>query len=184
MTIEAELAELRRELEYVKDRWAILDCIMRQSRGHDRHDLDLMASVYHPEGVDEHRPVVKSGAEYGEYANNAHTSIFIDHLHNITTHNCEIDGGVAHAESYVIGTMRVKDRKTVVVIGGRYLDRLEKRGGEWKIALRRCTIEWSMNGDTSALEKGGFAGFVKGTWDQSDASYARPMNSDSPVERW
>lgn len=184
MTLEAEMAELRRELAYVKDRWAILDCIMRQSRGHDRHDLEMMASVYHDDGVDEHGPISKPGAEYGAYANDAHSSIFIDHLHNITTHNCEIDGDTAHAESYVIGTMRSKDHRTVFIMGGRYLDRLEKRDGEWKIVLRRCTLEWTMNGDTSLIESRNFAGFVKGAWDQSDPSYARPMLTDSPVERW
>lgn len=184
MTVETELAALRRELEYVKDRWAILDCIMRQSRGHDRHDLDLMASVYHPDGIDEHGPVVKPGAEYGEYANDAHCSIFIDHLHNITTHTCEIDGEVAHAESYVIGTMRMKDHRSLAVIGGRYLDRLEKRDGAWKIVLRRCTIEWSMSADTSMIETGAFRGFLKGAWDHTDPSYARPMTTESPGERW
>lgn len=184
MTIEAELAELRREVTALKDRAAILDCVMRQSRGHDRHDLDLMASVYHPDGIDEHGPVSKPGPEYGDYANSAHSSIFIDHLHNITTHNCEIDGDTAHAESYVIGAMRAKDHRSVFLMGGRYLDRLEKRDGEWKIVLRRCTLEWTMQGDTSMLTSGNFAGFVKGTWDRSDASYERPMHVDTPVERW
>jgi hypothetical protein len=182
--MEDELATLRREVGYLKDRTAILDCVMRQSRGHDRHDLELMTDVYHHDAVDEHGPVVKAAADYGEYANAAHTSVFIDHLHNITTHTCEIDGEVAHAESYVIGTMRVKDHKTVSLIGGRYLDRLEKRDGEWKIALRRCTIEWTMNGDTSLISSGAFRGFLKGTWDRSDPSYARPLTDDATFERW
>lgn len=184
MTIEDELAALRSEVRYLSDRQAILDCVNNQSRGHDRHDLELMASVYFDDAVDEHGPVAKSGPEYGEYANDAHSSIFIDHLHNITTHTCEIDGDVAHAESYVIGTMRVRDHRTVALIGGRYLDRLERRDGVWKIALRRCTIEWTMNGDTSAISEGGFAGFIKGTWGTDDPSYARPMDLDTPAERW
>lgn len=179
-----ELAQLRRDVQYLKDRTAILDCIMNQSRGHDRHDLDLMTSVYTADGVDEHGPVVKSGGDYGEYANAAHASVFIDHLHNITTHTCEIDGDTAHAESYVIGSMRVKDHKTATLLGGRYLDRLEKRDGVWGIALRRCTLEWTISGDTSIIESGAFKGFVKGTWDTSDASYARPMSTDDAVARW
>ncbi len=93
-------------------------------------------------------------------------------------------GDVAHAESYVIGTMRVRDHRTVALIGGRYLDRLERRDGVWKIALRRCTIEWTMNGDTSAISQGGFAGFIKGAWGTDDLSYARPMDLDTPAERW
>ncbi len=184
MTVEQELAALRAEVRYLKDRQDVLDCVMTQSRGHDRHDLELMASVYFEDGVDEHGPVVCAGPEYGDYANRAHASVFIDHLHNITTHTCELDGDVAHAESYVIGTMRVRDHRSVVLVGGRYLDRLERRNGVWKIALRRCTIEWTMNGDTSAISSGNFAGFINGTWDRNDPSYARPLGTDTDVRRW
>ena len=184
MTPDEELAELRREVRHLKDRQEILDCVMAQSRGHDRHDLDLMRSVYHDDGVDEHGPVVASGPDYGAYANQAHESVFIDHLHNITTHNCEVDGDTAHAESYVIGTMRARNGRTVSLIGGRYLDRLERRDGVWRIALRRCTIEWTMNGDTSLISSGAFAGFIRGTWDRSDPSYGRPLTLETEVERW
>ncbi|CAI7979951.1 SnoaL-like domain-containing protein [Frankia sp. Hr75.2] len=185
MSIEDELKELRRELRYVTDRIAILDCVMKQSRGHDRHDIELMTSVYHDDGVDEHGPVVKLGPEYGEYANQAHSSVFIDHLHNITTHTCEIDGDRAHCESYVVGAMRSRDGKSVHLFGGRYLDRVERRGGEWKIALRRCTLEWTMNGDTSLLSSGVFAGFIRGTRDKNDPSYARPLDLEkTQVEKW
>jgi len=179
-----ELRQLRDDVTYVKDRLAIQDCVMNQARGHDRHDLALMASAYHDDGVDEHGPVTKPGPEYGEYANAAHGSVFVDHLHNITTHTCEIDGDVAHAESYVVGAMRIRDGKTVSLMGGRYLDRLEKRDGQWRIALRRCTLEWTMDGDTSLLTSGAFAGFIKGRWDHSDPSYARPLATDTPAERW
>ena len=84
------------------------------------------------------------GPAYGEWANKTHAAAFLDHLHNITTHTCEIDGDVAHCESYVIGTMRGRDDKTIVLMGGRYLDRLERRDGVWRIAVRRCTVEWAL----------------------------------------
>ncbi len=185
MSPENELDQLRRDVRFVKDRIEILDCVNNQSRGHDRHDVDLMTSVYHDDGIDEHGATVNTGRQYGAWANQQHGSVFMDHLHNITTHTCEIDGDVAHCESYVIGTMRARDDKTVALIGGRYLDRLERRGGAWRIALRRCTIEWTMNGDTSFINSGAFEGFIKGTWDRNDLSYARPLRLDSePVERW
>ena len=86
-----ELEQLRRDVQYVKDRLQIEDCVHRQARGHDRHDVELMTSVYFEDGVDEHGAVVKLGPEYGEWANAAHEAVFADHLHNITTHTCEID---------------------------------------------------------------------------------------------
>ena len=179
-----ELDALRRRLQYVEDRIAILDVINNQSRGHDRHDAELMGSVYHEDGVDEHGPVVKFGPEYGEWANAAHTGVFEDHLHNITTHTCEINGDEAHAESYVMGAMRAKGGKVVSLMGGRYIDRLERRDGVWKIALRRCTLEWMMSGDSSVMASGAVKGFIKGRWDRTDPSYARPLQQDSPVDRW
>ncbi|MGV0644207.1 nuclear transport factor 2 family protein [Mycolicibacterium sp. XJ879] len=185
MTMSDELEQLRQRLQYVEDRMAILDCVMNQARGHDRHDAELMGSVYWEDGVDEHGPTVKSGPEYGEWANAAHSAVFEDHLHNVTTHTCEINGDEAHAESYVMGAMRSKGGKVVSLMGGRYLDRLERRDGTWKIALRRCTIEWMMSGDSSMLNSGAVQGFIKGKWDKSDASYIRPLTLESePVERW
>ena len=184
---DAELDALRRDVQYLKDRSEILDCVNNQSRGHDRHDLSLMRAVYHADGFDEHGPVVKSGEDYGAYANEAHTGSFEDHLHHLTTHTCEIDpdGTSAHAESYVIGTMRPKGAPIIAVMGGRYLDRLEKRDGTWRIAVRRCTIEFAFTGDASMMQSGAFKGFLKGKWDESDLSYTRPLGLDSePAERW
>ena len=49
-----ELEQLRQDVQYLKDRQAIYDCIALHARGHDRHDVDLLTSVYHEDGVDEH----------------------------------------------------------------------------------------------------------------------------------
>src|SRR5574338_63792 len=73
MTNSDEVAQLRERLQRIEDRMAILDCVMNQARGHDRHDADLMTSVYFHDGIDEHGPVVKAGPEYGEWANTAHS---------------------------------------------------------------------------------------------------------------
>jgi hypothetical protein len=62
--------------------------------------------------------------------------------HDLLNHSCEIDGDVAHAETYYLFVGRNRDR-TNWVAGGRYLDRLERRDGQWKIALRCNAVEWS-----------------------------------------
>ncbi|MBL7547260.1 nuclear transport factor 2 family protein [Frankia sp. AgB1.9] len=185
MSTDTEIEALRREVRFLRDRQDILDCVNKQSRGHDRHDVELMTSVLHSDGIDEHGSVSNVGAAYGPWSNKQHSMVFADHLHNITTHTCEIDGDVAHAESYVIGTMVARDDKTLAFMGGRYLDRLERRDGVWKIALRRCTIEWAFTADASFLRSGAFQGFLKGTWDTDDLSYARPLLPDTgPAVRW
>ena len=106
-----------------------------------------------------------------------------NHLHNITTHTCEIDGDVAHAESYVLVTLLNHDGKTARFINGRYLDRLEKRDGVWRIAVRRSTVELMIVGDASGLQHPMFTeqGYSKGTRDTRDLSYARPLEIDTPA---
>ena len=182
---DSAVEQLQKRVQYLEDRTAILDCIMNQSRGHDRHDSELMGSVYFEDGIDEHGPVVKLGPEYGEWANHAHSHVFEDHLHNITTHTCEINGDEAHTESYVIGAMRAKGGKIVSLMGGRYLDRLERRDGVWKIALRRCHARVD---DERRLLRHGFRcrqGLHQGKWDRTDPSYTRPLKLDGePVDRW
>jgi hypothetical protein len=45
-----------------------------------------------------------------------------------------------HVTSYHRVNMGEEERDTA--IGGRYLDRLEKRGGEWRIAQRTMLYDW------------------------------------------
>ena len=49
-----ELSRLRDDVRYLKDRTAIMDIMARHAHGHDRHDVDLLTSTYHIDGVDEH----------------------------------------------------------------------------------------------------------------------------------
>jgi hypothetical protein len=187
MSTEDELAQLRRDVQYLKDRAEILDVVANQARGHDRHDAELLTDVYHSDGIDEHGATVNPGPAYGEWANRTHELAAQAHLHHITTHTCEIEGDTAHAESYVLGAMLSPDGKTASILSGRYLDRLERRDGRWRLALRRCTVEVGWNADASFLQTKFFAraGFLKGTWDRTDLSYTRPLTLESePAPRW
>lgn len=182
---DAELEQLARDVRWLKDRIEILDVVSNVARGHDRHDVEILTACYHADGIDEHGATVNAGPDYATWANAQHDMAFLDHLHNMTTHTCDIDGDTAHCESYVIGAMRLRDGRTATLLGGRYLDRLERRDGRWRLVLRRCTLEWSISGDTSVLDSGAFAGFVKGTQNAEDPSYARPLTLDAePVQRW
>ena len=186
MDNEQRLVDLERKVRYLTDRQAILDCVARNARGCDRHDSDVLASSYHTDGTDEHGYAVNPGPGYPEYANKVHAAGSTHNMHNITTHTCEIDGDVAHCESYVIGLFLNKDGKSSRLIAGRYIDRLERRNGEWKIALRRSTVEVLMTGDASILSMPLFTslGYVRGTRDQRDVSYQRPLTLEETPDRW
>lgn len=181
------LETLQRDVRYLLDRTEILDCISGHARGCDRHDVDLITAAYHRDGADEHGHTVNPGPEYGEWANATHAETSRVHTHNITTHTCEIDGDIAHAESYVIVVLIGLDGKTAQFITGRYLDRLERRDSRWRIALRRSTVEGMFLGDARVLQSPFFTdkGYLVGTRDRTDLSYERPLSLDTPAPgRW
>jgi hypothetical protein len=169
------------KLQYMLDRLEIQDVIHRYARGLDRHDDDVLRSVFHEDAVDNHGPWVGGREAFVTWANgpcHGHTNA---HLHQITTHNCEIDGDVAHTESYCQWVHRLKDEETVWVGGGRYVDRLEKRDGEWRIVVRRLVLDFFYEAKGTVYGTPAQLEYAKGTWDRSDISYERPLQMPADV---
>lgn len=186
MNDQPALADIARRLRLIEDRNAIVDCIARHARGCDRHDVELLCSTYHTDGVDEHGHTRTPGPDYAAWANGVHAVTSDNHLHHVTTQSVDVDGDTAHAESYVLVTLLSPDGGTATVMSGRYLDRLERRDGEWRIAVRRSTVELAFSASAALLQSRFFTGqgYVKGTRDRDDPSYARPLTIDSPATRW
>lgn len=185
MSYEDRLKALEEKMQEMMDREAIFDCIKRNSRGNDRFDADLIASSYHEDGLHEVGANRVPGPAYGEHANEAHAKLFDANLHNVTMHICEIEGNVAHAESYSLGMFLDKGGETGRVLAGRYIDRLEKRDGHWRIVLRRSTVEIALEGKAT-LPTGAplpNSGYLRGNRDRTDPSYERPLSPDSGA-RW
>jgi hypothetical protein len=156
---------------FLLDRQEILDCVSRYCRAVDRHDRELLASVFHPDAAVDLGEWAGPVRDLVAWADETHRGQDLSHSHNITSHSCEIDGDTAHAESYVIQARLQRDGRTVTVAGGRYLDRLERRNGEWRIALRQLVSDWSLTADGS--ESHNTDGYVRGSWDKRDNSYIR-----------
>ena len=86
---------------------------------------------------------------------------------------------MAHTETYYLFVGRNRD-ETNWMAGGRYIDRLERRDGAWKIALRTNAIEWSglvptlpiPFGDVPDLQANGAPARGK-----EDPSYQRPLTN-------
>ena len=96
-----------------------------------------------------------------------------------------IDGDVAHAESYSLGIFLDKGGETGRILAGRYIDRLEKRDGVWRIALRRATVEIALQGKATLPNGNPLPGsnYLRGNRDRTDPSYERPLTTDSGA-RW
>jgi hypothetical protein len=136
--MEAErIARLERALE----RQEILDCLVRFSRGFDRFDRELVLSAFHPDASIAAGDFVGGPKELYDWAKAMYGQQAATH-HNLLNHSCEIAGAIAHAETYYLFVGRNHDESTWVA-GGRYIDRLERRNGAWRIGLRVNAIEWS-----------------------------------------
>lgn len=129
-------------LEQLLDRQQILDCLVRFSRGMDRFDRELFLSAFHGDATIAAGAFVGGPADLYDWASRLHEQGQAATHHNLLNHSCDLDGDVAHTETYYLFVGRNRDDSNWVA-GGRYLDRLERRDGQWKIALRTNAIEWS-----------------------------------------
>ena len=185
MSLDAEIDQLRQDVAYLKDRQAILDVVMRHSRGFDRHDEELLMSCYHDDALTRFGPRVIPADEFARFMTAAHTDRFALHSFHITTHNCEIKGDTAYTESYSISAFLSPDVKRASYVSGRYLDELERRDGVWRIAKRRSFVDLVIEGEATYL------GVPKGppidyeqVWTKNDLSYGRPLDLDAAGPQW
>lgn len=129
-------------LEHMLERQDILDCMLRFSRGMDRFDRELFLSAFHSDAVIAAGDFVGGPLALYDWASTLHDRGQVATHHNLLNHTCDIDGDVAHTETYYLFVGRNRDDSNWIA-GGRYIDRLERRDGAWKIALRTNAIEWS-----------------------------------------
>lgn len=131
------------ELQAMLDREKIRNCVIRLARGEDRRDAELIKASWWPDATYDYG--VQSG-DFPSYL--AWVVPGADAIKN-TQHvlgqtHVELASETARAETHVISYHRVDmgsgDQDTC--IGGRYLDRMEKRGGEWRIAERVMLYDW------------------------------------------
>ena len=91
-------------------------------------------------------PFVEVRWHFSRWASKLHEQGQSATHHNLLNHTCDIDGDVAAHTGRLIGKSLFVGRnrdETNWVAGGRYIDRLERREGSWRIALRTNAIEWS-----------------------------------------
>jgi hypothetical protein len=175
--LSAKLDLVLRQQQEILDRQAIHDCVLAYSRGMDRMDTELVLSAYHSDAVDDHGSIVAYPRELVDWANNSHAQQSLTH-HLITNHWCELQGDVAHSESYFFAVLKSPTSEEVTLTGGRYIDRFERREGHWKIAARKCVVEWGGTPEMEPLAEASRRLHNQGglpARDKSDPSYERPL---------
>lgn len=151
-TTDTKMTNENAGLQTVLDRIAIEDCLLRYCHAVDRCDADLLRGVYWPDAIDDH--VFWRG----------HAEAFVEFcipvlrsrdqtMHAISNILIRLDGDEARVQCYFNAYERVKRKDGTandVTMFGRYLDRMEKRDGEWRIADRKVQLDWWRIWDDSA----------------------------------
>jgi hypothetical protein len=179
--LREEFEILKREVRHLRDRQAILDCINAYCRGLDRLDSEILREAYHKNAVDRHGPFMGTRDEFVPWAIDLVTQFPSTH-HSVTSHNCEIDGDVAYAETYCIFFVVMEDGKSLGAGAARYLDQLERRDGKWAISARCEVMDCGYE-----MPKSGWLGEaweeVLAKRDRTDLSYLRPLEFPKPLQR-
>jgi hypothetical protein len=130
------------DLQALLDREAIRDSLYRYCRGIDRADEAALRSAYWDDATDCH------GAWNGT------ASGFIEQalprlrqggrrVHQITNVLIELHGDVAAVESSFFALQVPAHQPTLeTFLCGRYVDRFERRGKEWRVAARTVVYDW------------------------------------------
>ncbi len=162
------------DVELLMAERAIRRVLHLYSRGVDRLDLEAVRACYWPEGTDDH----------GDYRGGVDG--FIAFLRDVlarfdaTNHflgnvliDADVENGVARSEAYAVAHHRYTrrdGRPADMVAGLRYVDRMERRSGEWRIAARVCAFDWWRN-DPVAGDCSFGPGFVRGARSGEDVVY-------------
>ena len=147
---------------------AIRDALMRYCRGVDRLDPDIISSVYHPDAHDDHVGLIFTGETVGRGLVDWLTETMDATSHNLTTSNIEVDGDSAGSESYTttMHLQTVNGEQRALLAFARYIDRFERRNGEWKIVDRLVVPEM-----TGWIEMERFDFATPARRDRTDPSY-------------
>lgn len=149
------------EIQQLLDREAIRDCIARLARGEDRRSADLIRSCWWPEARFDY------GVHSGDFATYLAWVVpgadaIKDTQHLLGQSTIVLDGASARVETHVFSYHRIDmgtgDRDTC--IGGRYLDRFEHRGDEWRIADRVMLYDWEQDWGAAADWSKGVMGYA------------------------
>jgi hypothetical protein len=162
------------ELNLLMAERAIQRVLTSYSRGVDRFDFETVRSCYWPDGTDDHGSFVGGVDEFISFVQKS-LNRFERTAHFLGNMQIDVDlgRGVARSETYAIAFHRYSDAEgnpTDMRAGLRYVDRFERRDGQWRIRKRVCAYDWRRTDRVGA--DGGFADtYVRGIRSADDIVY-------------
>jgi hypothetical protein len=140
---KGEMDAITKELTALLDRGKIRNCIVRLARGEDRRGAELIRASFWPDATIDLGVFAGSFDEYLAWVVPGSPAIPVTQ-HVLGQSVIEHSGDTALVETHVTAYHRVtaEDGDRDTVIGGRYLDRLDKRGVQWRIGQRTMIYDW------------------------------------------
>ena len=162
------------EIDAMLDTQRLTTLVYKLARSIDRCDADLLRSLFHPDATDDHGSFVGTAADFipwvmGVLATMKRTQHIIGNV------LIELDGDRATGESYFVAHHVIDQggSDVLMIAAGRYLDRFERRNGEWKFAHRHAVYDWSSTAPaTDIWDRANPGATVFGARGHADASYA------------
>lgn len=166
------------------DRAQIQDVITRWCRAVDRLDIDNLESLYHADATEDHVVFKGNFKVYLADLRKRQPDVeFVTHF--LGNQLIEFAGpDLALAETYCFSIMRFKEGAPLpplvglpsiapsskIDLGGhsRYIDRFERRAGEWRIASRTTVVDWVTAAEVAQGSVAPGLGWVMGRRDAQD----------------
>jgi len=162
-------------LQEMIDEFQLRRLVHAYCRAVDRGDMQQLRDLYDHDATDAHGGFSGGSADLFIEQITAARPYIRSMQHNITTVNFAIAGDAAEGEIYTIAvhTLVGAGRDVDVVVGGRYLDKYEKRSNTWKFIERTIVADWARVDDPSSMDLSHpiTRDSLRGTLDSSDPSY-------------
>ncbi len=138
-------AEKESRLLELLDERDVHEVLLRYCRGVDRCDVELIDSCFHPDARDDHGNWMCSGREIAKIIVDRVLPGDASAMHFLGNVKIEVDGDTAYAESYLLAfrAYRPKGRPVTRTRALRFVDRLERRDGKWRISERVAVDNWN-----------------------------------------
>jgi hypothetical protein len=132
-------------LRSLLDKQAIAEVLCRYARACDRADEGLLRSCFHTDSTHRHGGFEGSSVDFCTLAMKIILATKLE-KHLVSNVLIELDGDLAIAESHYVAYHRQVNQRTGeeedMFSGGRFIDRFERRSGEWRIGQRIGLIDY------------------------------------------
>lgn len=151
------------------DRQTIADILHRHCRGLDRLDSNTLQACYWPDAEVDYGGYVGPAQDFAALVIAALKDSYELTRHALSNILIDLHASRARCETYVNADHLLPGATQEMCFGGRYLDLLEKRDGEWRLLQRRVVMDWAKTREMEDLRNSeAFAGMARGGHGSAD----------------